>query len=393
METKENKRRWHLIRNNNGEWISDDNAVILSTLEVGVLKVWAAKQGKALSVQHGPEGILWCYKHEIDAIDCQNQEINPNYRVLKIKKTMEKEIVKKSMTVTKFTEKCRARQGAFREEMGEPMGVGPKKSSTHKHTNMITNGEVTGKNFVNKFAFEYAKKRVANKQKNETIDEFRLFNNLLSSQPMAFNLFCPFIQMMEEGKTELVSSIFNTIFPDMGIKEVTEVGLEYLHTDVENYLNDKTAMDAIIRYIDTDGKQSFIAIETKYTDVLGTNTGSEKALYKEWIKRLGVFKPKTEEALLNGVKPVSQIYRNFLLTECYGVMEKAGRYYSVVLSPAQHPTTKEEVASLRDELKPEYQYKVSSVSLEDFIEKTLIVCPTEEKEPFVYFFNRYCKQS
>ena len=391
MDTKENNRKWHLIRNNNGEWISDDNAVILSTLEVGVLKVWAAKQGKALSVQHGPDGILWCYKHEIDAIDCQNQEINPNYRVLKIKKTMEKEIVKESMTVTKFTEKCRARQGALREEMGEPMGVGPKKSSTHKHTNMITNGEVTGKNFVNKFAFEYAKKRVANKQKNETIDEFRLFNNLLSSQPMAFNLFCPFIQMMEEGKTELVSSIFNTIFPDMGIKEVTEVGLEYLHTDVENYLNDKTAMDAIIRYVDTDGKQSFIAIETKYTDVLGTNTGSEKARYIEWIKRLGVFKPETEEALLNGTKPVSQIYRNFLLTESYGIMEKAGRYYSVVLSPAQHPTTKEEVASLRDELKLEYQYKVSSVSLEDFIEKALIVCPTEEREPFVYFFNRYCK--
>ena len=393
METKENKRKWHLIRNNNGEWISDDNAVILSTLEVGVLKVWAAKQGKALSVQHGPDGILWCYKHEIDAIDCQNQEINPNYRVLKIKKTMEKEIVKKSMTVTEFTEKCRTRQGAFREEMGEPMGVGPKKSSTHKHTNMITNGEVTGKNFVNKFAFEYAKKRVANKQKNETIDEFRLFNNLLSSQPMAFNLFCPFIQMMEEGKTELVSSIFNTIFPDMGIKEVTEVGLEYLHTDVENYLDDKTAMDAIIRYIDTDGKKSFIAIETKYTDVLNPKKGGVKARYKEWIKRLGVFKPEIEEALLNGTKPVSQIYRNFLLAECYGVMEKAGRYYSVVLSPAQHPTTKEEVASLRDELKPEYQYKVSSVSLEDFVEKTLIVCPTEEKEPFVYFFNRYCKQS
>ena len=304
---------------------------------------------------------------------------------------MEKKLVKENMTVTEFKEKCRARQGAFREEIGEPMGVGPWRSSTQKHTNMITNGEVTGKNFVNQFAFEYAKKRVANKQKNERIDEFRLFNNMLSSQPMAFNLFCPFIQMLEEGKTELVSSIFKAIFPDMGIKEVTEVGLEYLHTDVENYLNDRTAMDAIIRYIDTDGKQSFVAIETKYTDVLNSIKGGVKARYKEWVKRLGVFKPETEEALLHGTKPVSQIYRNFLLTESYGVMEKAARYYSVVLSPAQHPTTQKEVASLRDELKPEYQYKVFSVSLEDFIEKALTVCPAEEKEPFIYFFNRYCK--
>ena len=300
-------------------------------------------------------------------------------------------LVKTEMTITEFTEKCRAKQGAFREEIGEPMGVGPWKSSTHKHTNMITNGEVTGKNFVNQFAFNYAKKRVANKQKNETIDEFRLFNNLLSSQPMAFNLFCPFIQLLEEGKTKLVSTIFQAIFPKMGIKEVTEVGLEYLHTDIENYLNDRTAMDAIIRYLDTDGRPSFIAVETKYTDVLGTNIGTEKTRYKEWIKRLNVFKPETEEALLNGSKPISQIYRNFLLTESYGIMEKAGRYYSVVLSPAQHPTTIEEVSSLKDELKPEYQYKVSSISIEYFIKQTLAICPTEEITPFEYFTNRYCK--
>ena len=288
-----------------------------------------------------------------------------------------------------YTEFYRRKQGAFREKIGEPMGVGPWRNSPYKHTNMITNGEVSGKNFVNQFAFEYAKKRVANKQKNETIDEFRLFNNMLSSQPMAFNLFCPFIQMLEEGKAKLVSLIFQTIFPDAGIKEVTEVGLEYLHTDVENYLNDKTAMDAIVRYTDTDGRFSFIAIETKYTDVLGTNTGSKNAYYTKWIKRLGVFKPDTEKALLNHSKPVCQIYRNFLLTESYGITEGANRYYSVVLSPAQHPTTKKEVSSLRDELKPEYQYKVFSISLESFIERVMTVCPDEEKEPFVYFINRY----
>ena len=74
METKEDEKRLHLIRNDNGEWISDEYAVIVSNLEVGVLKVWAAKQGKTLSVQHGPDGILWCYKHEIEAIDFKNEK-------------------------------------------------------------------------------------------------------------------------------------------------------------------------------------------------------------------------------------------------------------------------------------------------------------------------------
>ena len=47
------------------------------------------------------------------------------------------------------------------------------------------------------------------------------------------------------------------------------------------------------------------------------------------------------------------------------------------------------VASLRDELKPEYQYKISAVSLEDFVERTLQVCPEEDKAPFLYFKDRY----
>lgn len=390
METKEEDKKWYMYRNNNGEWISEDHVVIVSRIEVGVLKTQAAKQCKPLSVQRGPDDLLWCYKHEIEAIN-KEYKTEPIYRKLRIKKIMSMDSKSMKKKIKEFTEECRAKQGAFRMGMGEPEGVGPFSSSTTPHTNMLTNGEITGKNFVNQFAFEYAKERVANKQKNETIQEFRLFNNMLSSQPMAFNLFCPFIQMLKEGKTELATEIFQKIFPEMCIMKVTEVGLEFLHTDIENYLNDKTAMDAIVRYIDTDGLQSFIAIETKYTDVLNTGTGSKRARYNEWIKKLGEFKPETEEALLNGSKIVTQIYRNFLLAESYGISDKANRYYSVVLSPAHHPTTEEEVASLRDELKPEYQYKVSSISLEYFIECALSVCPEEEQEPFVYFSNRYCK--
>ena len=89
METKDDDKRLHLIRNDNGEWISDEYAVILSKMEVGVLKVWAAKQGKTLSVQHGVDGILWCYKHEIEAIDFKAKETTIN-RKLRIKKNMEK---------------------------------------------------------------------------------------------------------------------------------------------------------------------------------------------------------------------------------------------------------------------------------------------------------------
>ena len=297
-----------------------------------------------------------------------------------------------SMTITEFRNRCREQQGMFREMIGEPMGVGPWRNSPTKQISMLVNGEKTGKNFVDKFTFDYAKGRVNKLQPHETIDEYRLFNNMLSSQPMAFNLFCPFIRMLEEGKADIVTSVFKAIFPDKHIAEVTEVGLEYLHTDIKNYLNACTAMDDIMRYKDTDGKPAFIAIETKYTDVLGENTSNKDRAqdkYKEWIKRLGMFKLETEAKLISGEKKVTQIYRNFLLTECYGVLEGANRCYSVVLAPAQHPTTQQEVASLKDELLPEYQYKISSVTLEDFVKKALKVCPKGSKYPFWYFRERY----
>ena len=314
-----------------------------------------------------------------------------------------------NMTTAEFTRKCRELQGKYRERMGEPMGKGPYLSSPNYQINMLVNGKETGKNFVNEFAFNYAKGRVEKIKPNETIDEYRLFNNMLSSQPMAFNLFCPFMQMLKEGKAETVTRIFRTIFPDKYIGEVTKVGLEYLDTEIKNYLNDCTAMDAIVRYKDTDGKPAFIAIETKYTDVLGENTSGRKNVkYDYWIEKIGMFKPDTEaelirsakvaktakdskdlKQLLKGMKVVTQIYRNFLLTECYGIREGANRCYSVVLAPAQHPTTEKEVASLRDELKPEYQDKISAVSLEDFVERTLQVCPEEDKAPFLYFKDRY----
>lgn len=293
------------------------------------------------------------------------------------------------VSVKSFTEKCRKLQGRFRESIGEEMAVGPFKTSTTKYTNMISGGEISGKNFVDEYTFNYAKERVKNKQKNETIEEFRLFNNLLSSQPMAFNLFCPLIQMLGNGQEEVVTKIITAVFTDMNIACVTEIGLEFLHTDVENYLNDKTAMDAIIRFVDTENRPCFIAIETKYTDTLGTNSAREKDAQKKFIKELGFFSQKAEDCLLNDRKDISQIYRNFLLSECYRIKEGVHESYSIILSPENHPTTKTELLSLKEELLPKYQYKINSLSLEQFVETIIENCPEDKKQPFIYFKNRY----
>lgn len=65
MEAKVEERKWHLVRNDNGEWISDENVVFLTKEEIRLLQIKARSSGKKLSIQHGYDGELWCYKHEI----------------------------------------------------------------------------------------------------------------------------------------------------------------------------------------------------------------------------------------------------------------------------------------------------------------------------------------
>ena len=87
METKDKDNTWHLIRNDNGEWVSEDKVVFLSRFEAGILQVLAAQNGKPFSIQHGPDNSLWCYKHEYEDINSQYYQKTPaNPRILRIKK-------------------------------------------------------------------------------------------------------------------------------------------------------------------------------------------------------------------------------------------------------------------------------------------------------------------
>lgn len=62
METNIQERNWHLVRNDNGEWISDENVVFLTKQEARSLQIKARLSGKTLSLQHGYDGELWCFE-------------------------------------------------------------------------------------------------------------------------------------------------------------------------------------------------------------------------------------------------------------------------------------------------------------------------------------------
>ena len=253
---------------------------------------------------------------------------------------------------------------------------------------MISGRESSRKNFLMNETFEYAKERVANRRANETIDGFRLFNNLLSSQPMAFNLFHPLMLLLKQNPA-MVTLAVKSAFKNLPVFWVTEISLEFIPTPIENYTNDKSAMDAYIRFVDDKGRKHIIAIETKYVDVLGVNEACHCEDQKQMLVDTGLFCADFEELLMVGKVKLTQIYRNLLLTERYRIAEGLKDSYSVVLSPKGHPSTEEEIRSVTEYLKSEYTYKLSAVTLEDFVDAMIQYLPEFYAQVYERFKWRY----
>ena len=302
---------------------------------------------------------------------------------------------------SKFVAKCRRLQSIYRVEIGEDIRpYRDRYGNLHYYGNYISNGEIAKdgcwKNFLTECAFKHAKDRVEHKENYETIESDRLFNNLLSSQPMAFNLFCPLSQMHEESP-EIATKVIKAALPGYPIHKVTEVDLEFIPENYKDLTGDKSAMDAIIRFEDEHGKKGFIAIETKYSENLGTNIAYDrdengnKTPRKQSLKavqELNCFTPDVEKSIMKGTTPLTQIYRNFLLSEMYG--HKEGLLsYSIILAPKSHPSTDNEFKSLYNELKEEYRTKIKKIRLEDFVNAIIHNCPNEYRMAFERFYDRY----
>ena len=304
---------------------------------------------------------------------------------------------------SKFVAKCRRLQSIYRVEIGEEIRpYTDRYGNLHYYGNYISNGENPKegcwKNFLTEKAFNYAKKRLDPEIKKpyETIEPDRLFKNLLSSQPMAFNLFCPLRQMREDSP-EVATQVIKAALPDYPIHRVTDVDLEFIPEKYTELTGDKSAMDAIIKFVDSDGSGGFIAIETKYSENLGTNVAYDRdengqkiprVKTIEAVKKLRCFKPDIEKQIVEGKKGLTQIYRNFLLSEMYGLDEEI-QSYSIILAPNKHPSKDKEFNTLHNELCEEYQHKIKRIDLEDFVNKIISVCPEESKSVFERFHDRY----
>lgn len=223
------------------------------------------------------------------------------------------------------------------------------------------------------------------KNKGKLISEPRIWNNLLSSQPLCFNLFGEL-----HFDLELATKLFKKLFPSK-IKNVTNVDFEYSPSrGDENYTNDRSAFDVFVEYQNLKDEKCFVGIEVKYAESLKDEASSHKPRYEEIAKQSGIFKEGSLENLQK--KPLQQIWRDHLLSlvMCQNGIYKEGIF--VFLFPSKNEECQSSINLYKEQLIASNEEKTGfhPMHLEKMIGTLREISGSEWVDEFIkrYFDNK-----
>ena len=158
-----------------------------------------------------------------------------------------------------------------------------------------------GLNFLTPSIAAYAAERISS---GPGVEEFRCTRNLLSSQPMAFNLFGPL-----RDDPALAQRLLDPLLPG----GVTEAAVRVEWTpDRTTHLDDRTSCDAVAHIRDRNGHPTIVAFETKLTEPF-SQQHYDPPRYREVARRSEVWTDPEDLSLAD--TKWNQLWRNQLLVE------------------------------------------------------------------------------
>jgi len=199
--------------------------------------------------------------------------------------------------------RVRIHQGWWRMNiLNEPPGKHPKNDNDNV-CNTIRNGEQTKKNFLTENSSKAVYQTLQERQEEGAglMEQDRLFNNLLSSQPLCFNFYG---ELMAD--TNFGLRVLQTWWPDL--TELKRVIFEF--APKERYTNDNSAFDIAFEVAIGD-KSGLIGLECKYTDTFST-TEYDKPAYKEIFEKSHSFVSNYDRFKASRY---NQLFRNQLIAE------------------------------------------------------------------------------
>lgn len=257
-----------------------------------------------------------------------------------------------------FRRKARVLQSMWREEHDYPIGL-------HR-----------GRPLGSRLAMPWARQTLNNYLtdtiravvRNEVLDKSRsagklyarprIFNDLLSSQPLCFNLFAELQQ--DRGAA---SAVFRSLTAGR-IAEVT--GIEFEHSPGRGdarYTGDNSAFDVYVTFRTPEGKRGFAGIEVKYHENLQGRPARHRARYDEVADIMGCFREETRSLLRQ--QPLQQIWRDHLLAGAHLHADKLGDGFFVFLYPQDNQYCAEAIQRYRTLLSDERTF--AAWTLQDFL--------------------------
>ena len=212
-----------------------------------------------------------------------------------------------------FKARMRFHQSWYREHK---LSLEPGTNSSASDKNALYGSRLTvadgeaGHNFLSDEIASVAKEHLKDDEGSASEKaQSRLLCDMLSSQPMCFNLFGPLVLDLELA-TRLVRALRGV--PDD--LEVIRVALEYAPEPAADYLDDKTSHDAFVEYRRPNGDLGFIGIETKLTEPFTQHVYPFSQRYSRWENEPGWWWVRGAADEHFTVKQYNQLWRNHLLT-------------------------------------------------------------------------------
>lgn len=246
--------------------------------------------------------------------------------------------------------------------------------------NTISQGEANHKNFLTTNILRAVSLTQQERKllKTGILEENRLFNNLLSSQPLCFNFFGE-LKMDMNFALQVLKQFWNEI------TEVKNVLFEF--SPNENYLNDHSAFDVAFEVM-VDDKHGLIGLECKYTD-----TFSAKEYDKEEYRRIfDDSKGSTFLASFDKLKSgqFNQLFRNQLIAEALRLDNRYDFIYTGLFCHQDDQSAIKTGKEFQQMLK-NGDHEFTIITYQDYLEKVQrLDIPWDKRELSMLLWTRYC---
>jgi hypothetical protein len=205
-----------------------------------------------------------------------------------------------------FQWRARLQQAMWREEQG--LEAGEYRGKTRGARLVMPEAKSSLANYLTPAIRQVVREEVEDpiRSKGKLYGRPRIYDNLLSSQPLCFNLF---------GELTLDLDLATRALSDMTdgrIHRVTAIDFEYSPGRGEDrYTGDRSAFDVYVRYETASGGSGFVGIEVKYHEGLDDPVADHRPRYDEVAAQMGCFLPDQAHSLQQ--KPLQQVWRDHLL--------------------------------------------------------------------------------